>query len=261
MGGLAGEGLVAEACDKLAVLFGSEILQFVPGYVSTEVDADLSFDKEAMIAKAKKLVAMYEEAGCPRERVLIKIASTWEGLQACRALEAEGIHCNMTLLFSFVQALAAADANAFLISPFVGRILDWYVKANGRTYTAEEDPGVLGVRRIYDYYRRFGYKTIVMAASFRSVDEILGLAGCDKMTVGPKFLAEMECRQEPIKRRLEAERSAKDESIVQQTPPDEKSFRWQFNQDQMATEKLSDGIRLFAADLEKMKSLVRSKLA
>lgn len=235
-------------------------MKSVPGYVSTEVNADLSFDVEASVTKARKLIAMYEEAGCPRDRVLIKMASTWEGIQACRILEAEGIRCNMTLLFSFTQALAAAEAGAFLISPFVGRILDWYSKTHGRTYTADEDPGVLGVRRIYNYYKKFGYKTIVMAASFRSVGEILGLAGCDKMTVGPKFLAELQGRHEPIERKLEASRSAEDESLLRQAPLDEKAFRWQFNQDQMATEKLSDGIRLFAADLEKMKALVLSKV-
>lgn len=248
------------AMDALAVAFGAEILKIVSHRVSTEVDARLSFDMEGSVAKARALVALYQKAGVPRERVLIKLASTWEGIRAAEQLTREGIHCNLTLLFSFPQAVACAEAGVQLISPFVGRILDWHKKASGRSdFPASEDPGVLSVRRIYSYYKRHGYKTEVMAASFRNVGEILELAGCDLMTISPSLLEELRKTSGQISRKLSTEASQADDSP--KVHLDEKSFRWALNEDQMATEKLSDGIRLFAADGLKLQQFIEQKLA
>lgn len=239
--------------NKLFTLFGARILEVVhpDGDVSTEVDARLSFDAEAQVTVARQLIAMYEEVGVRRDRVLIKLATTWEGIEACRVLEAEGIRTNMTLLFSLAQAAAAADAGAFLISPFVGRILDWHKKNAGvDSYPAEEDPGVLSVRRIYDYYKCHGYNTIVMGASFRNLDEILALAGCDRLTIAPKFIADLKNSVEKVPQMLSlpgAERCTEQKMAL-----DEKEFRWMMNEDGMATEKLAEGIRGFAKDLEKL---------
>src|SRR6185312_9767570 len=234
------------ALDRLAVAFGTEILKIVPGRVSTEVDARLSFDVEGSIAKARSLIGRYEKAGISRERILIKVASTWEGICAARQLSREGIHCNLTLLFSFAQAVACAEAGVQLVSPFVGRILDWYKKSTGRdAYPAAEDPGVLSVTRIYNYYKKYGYKTEVMGASFRNVGEILELAGSDLLTISPTLLDEMHKTPGTLTRKLSPDKAAaacKDEKLSL----DEKAFRWMLNEDQMATEKLSEGIRLFA---------------
>jgi transaldolase len=247
-----------QAYDKLFVLFGNEILKIVPGRVSTEVDARLSFDKEASIAKARKFIAMYEELGISKERILIKLGSTWEGIQAAKVLEEEfGIHCNLTLLFSFAQAVACAEAGVTLISPFVGRILDWYVaNTANKSFEPQEDPGVKSVTQIYRYYKKFGYKTVVMGASFRNKGEIQALAGCDLLTISPSLLEELESSQEPIYEIL-SESSAKKLDIEKSDKPlDEKTFRWQLNEDQMATEKLSDGIRKFAADGIKLEMML-----
>jgi len=259
--GLAGDDLVMEVCDKLAVSVGCEILKVVPGYVSTEVDANLSFDTAGSVAKAKKLVGMYEQAGVSRDRILIKLGSTWESIEACRQLQREGIKCNMTLLFSFAQAVACAEADATLISPFVGRILDWYKKNTENKYTCEDDPGVLSVRQIYRYYKKFGYKTIVMGASFRNTGEILGLAGCDKLTIAPKLLEELQQTDAAagIERRLNPE-ACKWDASIQKIEMNEKIFRWMMNEDPMATEKLSEGIRNFGKDLEKLKEYVRARI-
>ena len=241
-----GDDLITNACDYLAVSIGREILQIIPGLISTEVDARLSFDTQATISKAKKIIAMYEDAGVSRDRVLIKIASTWEGIEAARILEQEGIHCNLTLLFNFHQAVACAEAGATLISPFVGRILDWY-KANqpGEDFTGSNDPGVQSVSRIYNYYKTYGYKTVVMGASFRSTDEVEHLAGCDKLTISPDILAKLDSDAAELPQRLAAsEAHTTDERIT----VNEASFRWAMNEDPMATEKLADGIRRFAAD-------------
>jgi len=256
------EALVSEVCDRLAVMIGCEILKVVPGLVSTEVDANLSFSTEASLAKARHLVELYEEAGVdPRKKVLIKMASTWESIEACRQLERDGIHCNMTLLFSIGQAVACAEAGATLISPFVGRILDWYKKAEGKNFTAEEDPGVLSVRAIYAYYKKHGHKTVVMGASFRSAEECLALAGCDKLTISPKVIGEIQAMTGPVTRKLHPTLSAKD-APERLAPGDltEKDFRLLLNEDQMATEKLSEGIRGFGKDLQKLKDLVRQRL-
>lgn len=245
--------------DKLAVNFGLEILKIVPGRVSTEVDARLSFDTQATIDKAHQLIALYESAGIDRKRVLIKVAATWEGIRAAEILEKEGIHCNLTLLFSKVQAIACAEADVQLISPFVGRILDWH-KADRKVdhIPATEDPGVLSVTEIYNYYKKFGYKTEVMGASFRNTDEIIELAGCDLLTISPKLLAELESKQITIKPRLTKENAMA--SAEEKISPDEQQFRWLLNEDAMATEKLAEGIRNFAADLVKLEKLVAEKL-
>ena len=230
--------------DKLAVNVGCEILKIIPGRVSTEVDVRLSFDAKAMIERSRRLIQLYRDAGIPSERVLIKLASTWEGCLACRELEKEGIHCNMTLIFSLVQAVAAAEANATLISPFVGRILDWYKKATGReSYPPSEDPGVRSVHTIYNYFKKFGYKTIVMGASFRNVGEVEELAGCDFLTVSPKLLQQMSSETTDVPQKLSVE--AAKAMDISRIPTDEISFRWQLNEDQMATEKLSDGLSVF----------------
>jgi len=257
------EEMVTDVCDRLAVSIGCEILKLVPGLVSTEVDADLSFDTEASLRKAHKIVELYEQAGVnPRERVMIKLATTWECIEACRQLEKEGIHCNMTLLFSMAQAVACAEAGATLISPFVGRILDWHKKAEGREFTAEEDPGVTSVRAIYAYYKKYEYKTIVMGASFRTAEEVLALAGCDKLTISPKLLGELKSRRGPVERKLDPVKAAADPNITRLAEGNltEKSFRLLMNEDTMATEKFSEGIRGFGKDLIKLKDLVRSRL-
>lgn len=245
--------------DRLAVNFGTELTKIVPGRVSTEVDADLSFDTAAMVEKARRLIADYESRGVGRDRILIKLASTWEGIQAGRALQQEGIDCNMTLLFSLEQAAACADAGAFLISPFVGRILDWYKKATGEDYTAETDPGVQSVHAIYRYYKAHGIGTVVMGASFRNTGEIEALAGCDRLTIAPALLDELAAATGDLPRRLSPEEGKADapEKLVL----DEKTFRYRLNANAMATEKLAEGIRLFAKDLESLKELVSQRLA
>jgi transaldolase len=246
--------------DKLLVSFGCEILKIVPGRVSTEVDAGLSFDTERTLAKARRLIGLYDKAGVDRERVLIKIASTWEGIRAAEQLEREGIHCNLTLLFSFAQAVACAEAGVTLISPFVGRIYDWYKKARGGTeISADADPGVTSVTRIYNYFKKFDYKTQVMGASFRRVDQIVGLAGCDLLTISPDLLEQMEKTPGEVTRRLSVE-SAK-ASDAEKIHLDEKAFRWMHNEDAMAVEKLSEGIRKFYADARQLEEFARSNVA
>ena len=253
-----GADAVEAVCDRLAVTFGTELTKIVPGRVSTEVDADLSFDTEATIEKARAIIAAYKERGVGRERILIKIASTWEGIQAAKVLQAEGIDCNLTLLFSLPQAVACADAKAFLISPFVGRILDWHVKAGGGPYTAETDPGVVSVRAIYAYYKAHGIKTVVMGASFRNTGEIEALAGCDRLTIGPGLLDELAGATGDLPRKLspEARREAPEKLVL-----DEKAFRFAMNEDAMATEKLAEGIRGFVKDLRALRKLVAGRLA
>ncbi|WP_165071064.1 transaldolase [Paludisphaera rhizosphaerae] len=244
-----------EACmDKLAVGFGKEILQIVPGRVSTEVDARLSFDVEGTIAKARHLIDLYKAEGVDKDRILIKIASTWEGIRAAERLEKEGIHCNLTLLFSFPQAVACAEAGVTLISPFVGRILDWHLKDRGvKSIPPTEDPGVESVQRIYRYYKSHGYKTEVMGASFRNIGEIVELAGCDLLTISPDLLKELEATDETLVRKLSPKAEGESEPKISL---DEKGFRWMLNEDAMATEKLADGIRKFAADIVSLEKLV-----
>jgi len=248
------------AMDKLFILFGCEILKIVPGRVSTEVDARLSFDKDAMVAKARSLIAMYEAAGISKERILIKLTSSWEGIQAGKILEKEyGIHCNMTLLFAFCQAVACAEAGVTLISPFVGRIYDWFVKNTGqKTFEPMEDPGVKSVTQIYNYYKKFGYKTVVMGASFRNVDQIKALAGCDLLTIGPSLLDMLSKSSDEIEKLLDVEAATKLD--LEKVTYDEKSFRWDLNEDAMATEKLAEGVRKFAADAVKLESIIRERL-
>jgi transaldolase len=246
--------------DRLFIDFGCEILKIVPGRVSTEVDAGLSFDTEATIAKARKLIAMYREAGIERARVLIKIASTWEGIRAADQLEREGIHCNLTLLFSFAQAVACAEAGVTLISPFVGRIYDWYKKEHGgKDIPADEDPGVASVTRIYDYFKKFDYQTQVMGASFRKVDQIVGLAGCDLLTISPDLLETMEDTEGLVPRRLSVD--AAKASSAEKIHLDEKTFRWMHNEDAMATEKLAEGIRKFYADARKLEQYAQARVS
>lgn len=242
------EGIV----DSLLIAFGVEILKYVPGRVSTEIDAALSFDTEATVAKGRELIALYEKAGVSRERVLIKIASTWEGIRAAEILEKDGIHCNLTLLFSLCQAVACAEANVKLISPFVGRIYDWYKKSTGTDYQGAEDPGVQSVKGIYQYYRKFGYNTEVMGASFRNTSQILELAGCDLLTISPDLLQKLADADAPVERKL-----VKDDSAdIQKIAIDEKTFRFMLNEDAMATEKLAEGIRAFVADSIKLKVMI-----
>jgi transaldolase len=247
---------IAIACDHLAVSIGTEILKYIPGRVSTEVDARLSFDTQATINKAKNIITLYEQNGIGKERILIKTASTWEGIQAAKALEKEGIQCNLTLLFSFTQAVAAAEAGAFLISPFVGRILDWYKKSTGKSsYTPNEDPGVVSVTKIYNYYKSCGYKTIVMGASFRNLQEIEELAGCDRLTISPDLLEQLANDQNKLVRKLsDSEVNGKKINL------NETEFRWQMNEDPMATEKLAEGIRKFAEDQVALETLLRGKM-
>lgn len=254
-----GGNAVDTAMDKLAVAFGIEILKIVPHRVSTEVDARLSFDTAASVAKARSLIARYEKAGLPRERILIKLAATWEGVRAAAELKKDKINCNLTLLFSFAQAIACAEAGVQLISPFVGRILDWHKKSTGKAeYAPAEDPGIVSVTKIYNYYKKFGHATEVMGASFRNVGEITELAGCDLLTISPALLEEMQKAEGTVPRKLMPEAAAK--SDLKKITLDEKSFRWLHNEDQMATEKLSEGIRLFAADSLKLEKVVAEKL-
>jgi transaldolase len=258
--GLGGsrESATAAVCDRLAVSFGAELTRIVPGRVSTEVDADLSFNTAATVEKARAIIADYAERGIGRERILVKIASTWEGIRAAEILQREGIDCNLTLLFSLVQAAAAAEAGAFLISPFVGRILDWHVKAEGRSFSAEDDPGVLSVRRIYGYYKRHGHGTVVMGASFRNTGEIEALAGCDRLTIAPALLEQLAADQGPLARRLDAASAAG--GAPDRVATDEPSFRFALNEDAMATEKLAEGIRLFAKDLRALRAMIAARI-
>lgn len=255
----AGPAVAAAVADRLAVSFGAELAAIVPGRVSTEVDADLSFDTAATVAKAREIIAAYAARGIGRERILIKIAATWEGIRAAEILQREGIDCNLTLLFSLVQAAACAQAGAFLISPFVGRILDWHVKAEGRSFAPEEDPGVLSVRRIYAYYKRHGHKTVVMGASFRSTGEIEALAGCDRLTIAPALLETLSKDDGPLPRKLDAaSAAAHGADRVDTTEP---AFRFALNEDAMATEKLAEGIRQFAKDLRALREMITTRLA
>lgn len=244
----------SDIIDHLLIAFGTKILSLIPGRVSTETDARLSFDTAATIEKGRALIAMYEAAGIKRERVLIKIASTWEGIRAAEVLEAEGIRCNMTLLFSLPQAIACAEAGAQLVSPFVGRIYDWYKKASGEDYSGANDPGVLSVKRIYEYYKKFGYQTEVMGASFRNTSQIIELAGCDLLTISPELLQKLADNDAPIARKLSAETAAA--AALKKIALDEKAFRFALNDDAMATEKLAEGIRLFCTDAVKLESIV-----
>lgn len=250
---------IDETIDHLLIAFGQKILELIPGRVSTETDARLSFDTDATVAKGRKLIAMYEAAGIPRERVLIKIASTWEGIKAAEILEKEGIHCNMTLLFSLAQAVACAEAGAKLISPFVGRIYDWYKKQTGQEIFGADDPGVLSVKRIYSYYRKFGYATEVMGASFRNTSQILELAGCDLLTISPELLQKLADSNNTVQVKLSPELAQ--QADLARISLDEKEFRFQLNEDAMATEKLSEGIRLFVADTVKLESLIKQAQA
>ena len=256
--GLSGQAQIEDICDHLLVQFGCDILEIVPGRVSTETDARLSFDVEASIKKARRLIELYEDRKIPRERVLIKVASTWEGLAAAEQLQKEGIRCNLTLLFSLVQAVRAAGANAQLISPFVGRIYDWYKKENKRDYTGPEDPGVQSVTEIYTYYKKFNIPTEVMGASFRNIGQILELAGCDCLTISPELMEELSKSTDPVERKLSPENAKA--ANVEKLELDEKRFRWLLNENAMATEKLSEGIRKFAADVVKLEKFVASKL-
>jgi transaldolase len=250
---------IIDAADRLSVLIGLEILKTVPGRISTEVDARLSFDTNASIAKAHKLIAMYNEAGISNDRILIKLASTWEGIKAAEQLEKEGINCNLTLLFSFVQARACAEAGVYLISPFVGRILDWFKKDTGRTeYPSNEDPGVISVTDIYNYYKSKGYSTVVMGASFRNIGEILALAGCDRLTISPQLMDELANNNAPVEQKLSANNI--NDTGSTETPLTEQEWRWQMNDDAMATEKLSEGIRNFAIDQVKLEEQLAQML-
>lgn len=247
---------IEDAGDKLAVNIGVEILKTVPGRISTEVDARLSFDKQSSIEKAHKLVSLYQAAGIDKSRILIKLASTWEGICAAKELEQDGINCNLTLLFSFAQARACAEAGVFLISPFVGRILDWYKKSTGQDYTASEDPGVVSVTDIYNYYKRHGYKTVVMGASFRNTGEIIELAGCDRLTIGPSLLEELANSNQVIDVKLQDTQNI----VSPETALTEAQFRWEFNQDAMAVEKLAEGIRNFAIDQGKLEQMLKQRI-
>ena len=245
---------VTEVIDQLLIRFGIEILNIVPGRVSTETDARLSFDTAATLEKARHLIQLYERAGIARERVLIKIASTWEGIRAAEILEQEGIRCNLTLLFSLPQAAACAEARVQLVSPFVGRIYDWYKKSTGQDYTADNDPGVLSVRRIYGYYKQYGYKTEVMGASFRNTGQILALAGCDLLTISPDLLQKLQDSKEVLERQLVPDNL----QPIDRLDGTEKSFRYLLNDDPMATEKLAEGIRLFAKDTVTLEQVIES---
>ncbi|HWL52281.1 MAG TPA: transaldolase [Chthoniobacteraceae bacterium] len=256
--GLSGAAQIEDTIDHLLVAFGQEILKIVPGRVSTETDARLSFDVEGSIAKARHLISLYEAAGTPRERVLIKIASTWEGIRAAEVLTREGIRCNLTLLFSLPQAVACAEAKVQLISPFVGRIYDWYKAAEKRDYTGAEDPGVQSVTTIYNYYKKFGYETEVMGASFRNTSQIVELAGCDLLTISPDLLAKLSESNEPLERKLNPETAKA--SDIEKLALDEKTFRYLVNDDAMATEKTAEGIRKFAADIVKLEKYIAGVL-
>src|SRR5438270_8930924 len=256
--GLSGHDQIEDICDHLLVQFGTDILEIVPGRVSTETDARLSYDVEGSIKKARQLIKLYQERKIPRERVLIKIASTWEGLNAAEQLQKEGIRCNLTLMFSLPQAVRAAEAKVQLISPFVGRIYDWYKKENKRDYTGPEDPGVQSVVEIYNYYKKFGYKTEVMGASFRNIGQIRELAGCDCLTISPELMEELAKSNAPIERKLSPEKAKA--AKIDMLELDEKKFRWLLNENAMATEKTSEGIRKFAADIVKLEKFIASKL-
>jgi len=256
--GLSGVAQIDDIIEHLLVKFGVEILKIVPGRVSTETDARYSFDTEGSIAKARQLIKLYKERGIEPERVLIKIASTWEGINAAEQLQKEGIKCNLTLMFSLPQAVRCAEAKVQLISPFVGRIYDWYKAAEKRDYKGPEDPGVLSVQEIYTYYKKFGYKTEVMGASFRNVGQILELAGCDALTISPELMKELSESSEPVERKLDAEKAKN--AKIDKLELDEKKFRWLVNENAMATEKTSEGIRKFAADIVKLEKFVASKL-
>ncbi len=251
--------LADKVIDDLLILFGTEILKIVPGRVSTEVDARLSFDTEATIEKARYLIGLYEKAGISRERVLIKIASTWEGIKAAEVVQKEGINCNLTLLFSLPQAIACADSGIRLISPFVGRIYDYYKATTGKEYTGAEDPGVQSVQTIYNYYKKFGYETQVMGASFRNVSQIVELAGSDLLTISPDLLQKLADSDAPVERKLSVE--AAKASAIEKINVDEKTFRWLLNEDAMATDKLGDGIRKFAADIVKLEKIIATEIA
>jgi len=246
--------------DKLAVNFGAEITKIVPGYVSTEVDARLSFDTGATIAKARKIIELYKEMEIDKSRILIKIASTWEGIQACKVLEEEGITCNCTLIFSKAQAVACAEAGATLISPFVGRIMDWKKKSLGVDgFAPTEDPGVISVTGIYNYYKKYGHETtVVMGASFRNKEEIIELAGCDRLTIAPALLEQLQASADPVVKKLDA--SAVESMEIEKIDASESNFRWMMNEDAMATEKLAEGIRNFAADIVKLENIIKSKI-
>jgi transaldolase len=254
----SGKDLLALVMDDLLVLFGTEILKIVPGRVSTETDAILAFDTDALVAKGRRFIELYKAQGIPRERILVKIASTWEGIRAAEILQREGINCNLTLLFSLAQAIACAEAKAKLISPFVGRIMDWYKAKEKKDFAPAEDPGVISVKEIYSYYKKFGYTTEVMGASFRNVGEIQELAGCDLLTISPNLLAELQKSSAPLTRKLSPE-IARD-SKIEKIPLDEKKFRWMFNESAMATEKTAEGIRLFNADAQKLAQAIAAKL-
>jgi transaldolase len=256
--GASGKALIREILDYVLVVFGTEILKVVPGRVSTETDASLSFDTEALINKAHRFIELYKQKGIGRERVLIKIASTWEGIRAAEVLQKEGINCNMTLLFSMPQAVAAAEAKAKLISPFVGRILDWYKAKEKKDFAPAEDPGVLSVKEIYNYYKQFGYTTEVMGASFRNKGEILELAGCDLLTISPNLLGELKSSTEPVERKLDPQ-TAK-QGKMERLTLDEKKFRWLYNENAMATEKTAEGIRVFNADATKLSQFIAGQL-
>ena len=255
---LSGNALVEAVMDRILVNFGHEILKIVPGRVSNEVDARLSFDGPASIAKARQIIAMYEKEGIGRERILIKLASTWEGIKAAELLQKEGINCNLTLLFSLAQAVACAEGGIKLISPFVGRILDWWKKSTGKDFAPTEDPGVLSVTEIFNYYKHFDYKTEVMGASFRNKGEITELCGCDLLTISPSLLGELQKAEEPIAPKLNATNAKA--LKIERIKLDEKTFRWMFNQDAMATEKTAEGIRNFGIDIVKLEKLVQAAL-
>lgn len=248
------EEILSHACDQVAVNIGAEVLNYVPGRISTEVDARLSFNKAQCIAKAHKLIALYAEKGIDKSRILIKIAATWEGIRAAEQLEKEGINCNLTLLFSFAQARACAEAGVFLISPFVGRIYDWYQKNQpSDTYVAEQDPGVKSVRSIFEYYKQYGYNTVVMGASFRKKEQVLALSGCDRLTISPAILDELASSELPVRQQLKAVNKSASPRPVAMT---EDEFRWQHNSDAMAVDKLAEGIRAFAADQIKLEQMI-----
>lgn len=255
---VTGEALAKKIIDDLLIAFGSRILEIVPGRVSTEVDARLSFDVEATVEKARYLIGLYEKAGISRERILIKIASTWEGAKAAEICEKEGIHCNLTLMFSLAQAVACAEAGVTLISPFVGRIYDYYKATTGKEYHGAEDPGVQSVQTIYNYYKKYGYKTLVMGASFRNIGEIQELAGSDLLTISPDLLEQLQNTEGPLERKLSPE--AAKASDIERIENTEKTFRWLLNEDAMATDKLSDGIRKFAADIVKLEEIITKAL-
>ena len=254
--GLSGKERIESLMDRVLVLFGMEILKVVPGRVSTEVDARYSFDTEKTVEKARTIIKLYEDMGVSRERILIKIASTWEGIQAAKTLEKEGIHCNLTLLFSLVQAVACAEAGVRLISPFVGRIYDWYKKNEGKEYAPAEDPGVISVKTIYNYYKKFGYEVQIMGASFRSVGQILELAGCDLLTISPDLLEKLAASEEPVDCKLTKEAAMASE--IEKMEINEQTFRFLLNEDAMATEKTAEGIRKFSADIVKLEELLAS---